>query len=242
MKKLIEFVVIIISMTAVVVGAIQFGNIGNLESIYNLVEVFSGVGLFIGSFIIATLFTAYLVVIAKTTVMVRFMAIPAWLVFSLSLLVTVDQFMGYSYPAVPPQSKLLAYHIIQEEDGIKTIEAWMFLRKEGRARAYHFPYTLEREKVMNQAKRAGQRGENVELDLRRGMNADRDDTIPESMIIYDFNIDPDIPGKRRDQPMPEALPGEDQLYEISPEGEIELLDPVKKKVVTTGPHDRLGPR
>lgn len=229
MKKIIEFLAIIISMVVIAAAAIKFGKVGNLESIYNLINVFSDVGWFVGSFIIATLFTAYLVVIANTRVIIRFLAIPAWLVFSLSLLITVDQFMGYPYPAVPPQAKLMAYYITRGEDGTKTIEAWMFLQKEGRARAYRFPYTLEREIVMNRAMRAGQLGEQVEINLRRGINAERDDQKPESQLIYDFAIDPDIPGKNYNQPEPEALPENNQLYNISPEGEIEILDPKKAR-------------
>ena len=228
MKKLTEFLIIILLMAGILAGVVEYGQVGSLEGIANLVNVFSGVEWFLGSFLIATLFTAYLVVIANTTVVLRFLAIPAWLVFSISLLVTVDQFMGYSYPAVPPKAKVLAYYVVPGLGQSKTIEAWMYLKDEGRARAYNFPYTLEREEALYEALAATRKGENAELDLRRGNNAEDDGQEPESMITYDFSVDPDPPGKNYNGAVPDTMPEDGQIYQQNDDGEIEIIQPKKK--------------
>ena len=245
MKQIAEFVIIVMSMVGIIVGAIEFGQIGNLESVANLINVFSDVAWFVGSFIIATLFTAYLVVIANTKVILRFLAIPAWLVFSLSLLVTVDQFMGYSYPAVPPQATVIAYYVIKLPDNTRIIEAWMYLKDEGRARAYNFPYTEERMKALKIGQEGAQKGEPVEVDLRKGGGED-DGQKPESMIIYDWDLDAVHPGKEQlQEDAPTIIPDmsdDGNIYKRNSDGEIEVIDPAmkgqKKMTGTTFPTRR----
>ena len=208
-------------MVGIIVGAIEFGQIGNLNSIENLSNVFSGLGWFLGAFAITTLFTAYLVVIAPTKVFLRFLAIPAWLIFSLTLIVTVDQFMGYSYPSLPPQAMVISYHILKDENKVKTIEAWMWLKDEGRARAYNFPWTLEREKALYEARSGAQKGEPVEINLGEQSKGIGGPRTP--MVIYNWELDPNMPGKNPDIDFSQAI----DEYERGPDGEIEILDPEK---------------
>jgi len=227
MKKIIEFICIVITMIGIVIGVVEFGQIGQLESISNLANVFSGLGWFLGAFFIASLFTAYLVVIAPTKFFFRFLAIPAWLVFSVALIVTVDQFMGYSYPAIPPQAKVIAYHVIKGPNNTKIIEAWMWIKEEKRARAYNFPHTPEREKAMRKAQQGSQKGEPVEINLRKG-EGEPDGQKPESMIVYDWDLDADHPSKPQQgqapTDMPE-IPNDKENYEINSDGEIEVINP-----------------
>ncbi len=227
MNKIAEFIMIIILMAGIIAGAIEFGQVGSFDSIANLANVFSGLGWFLGSFVIASLFTAYLVVVAPIKFSLRLLAIPAWLIFSVSLLVTVDQFMGYSYPATPPQATVISYYVYKNEDNIKMIEAWMYLKDEGRARAYNFPHSLEREKALAQGQSGAQKGEPVEVDLNKGKGRP-DGQKPESMIIYNWDLDPTYPGKQQNQEdAPTTLPDDGNTYQIGPDGEIEVIDPEK---------------
>ena len=217
---------IVILMAGIIAGAVEFGQVGNLESIANLTNVFNGLEWFLGAFVIASLFTAYLVVIAPTKVFLRFLAIPAWLIFSISLLVTVDQFMGYSYPALPPQATVMSYYMYKNADNTKMIEAWMYLKDEGRTRAYNFPYSREREKALETGLKGAQKGEPIEVDLNKGVGRP-DDQIPESMIIYDWDLDPTYPGKQQDPlDAPTMLPDDGNNYQQNEDGEIEVIDPI----------------
>ncbi len=226
MKKIVEFIAIVILMGGIVAGLVEFGQVGSFDSLANLTNVFTGLEWFLGSFIVASLFTAYLVVIAPTKVFLRFLAIPAWLIFSISLLITVDQFMGYSYPAIPPQATVMSYYMFKNEDGVKMIEAWMYLQDEGRARSYNFPHTLEREKALAMGQAGAQKGEPIQVDLNKGEGRP-DGQRPESMIIYDWNLDPTYPGKQQNpEDAPTMLPDDGNTYQIGPDGEIEVLDPL----------------
>jgi len=226
MNKIAEFVIIIASMIGIIAGIIEFGQIGNLESIANLVNVFSGLGWFLGAFIVASLFTAYLVVIAPIKFFLRLLAIPAWLVFSVSLLVTVDQFMGYSYPAIPPQSTVIAYYVFKGPENQRMIEAWMYLRDEGRARAYNFPHTPEREQALEEGRKGAAKGEPVEVDLSEGRGSGEDSLGP--MVIYNWDFEPTHPGKVEDpDDAPTTMPGDDgNTYKMNEGGEIEIVDPL----------------
>lgn len=243
MKKIVEFVFIIMLIAGIIVGAIEFGQIGNIKSLSNLSNVFSGLGWFLVAFIITTLFTAYLVVIAPTKVFLRFLAIPAWLIFSLSLIVTVDQFMGYSYPAIPPQAKVLSYYILKDDGNVKIIEAWMWLKDEGRARAYNFPWTLDREKALYEAQSAAQKGEPVEIDIAGKKSNKKSPQTP--LVIYNWELNPDNPGKDTDNFRnefdgeieildPETTPEDRTLFlqqrARDHDGEIEIIDPIPRSI------------
>ena len=223
MKKIVEFVFIIMLIVGIIAGTIEFGQIGGIESLTNLASVFSGLGWFLGAFVITTLFTTYLVVIAPTKVYLRFLAIPAWLVFSLSLIVTVDQFMGYSYPAIPPQAMVISYHILKDDGNVKTIEAWMWLKDEGKARAYNFPWTLAREKALYEAQTGAQKGEPVEvaIDGKKGNK----NSVKSPIVIYNWELNPDNPGKDPNDLMPLSQQLNQDGYERDLRGEIEIMDP-----------------
>lgn len=227
MRKIIEFISILVVMGGTMIAAIEFGQLANLESIANLANVFTGLGWFVGSFIVASLIVSYLVVIAPTKVFLRFLAIPAWLMFSATLLITVDQLMGYSYPAIPPQATVVAYYVYKDADNVEMIEAWMYFKDQGRARAYNFPYTLEREKALQQGQEGAGKGEPVEVDLRKG-EGQPDGQEPESMIIYDWDIETQHPGKEQlEEDAPTQMPdlGDGMTYDMKADGEIEVVAP-----------------
>ena len=241
MNKIVEFIIIVFVMVGTIVAAIEFGQIGNLESIANLVNVFSGLGWFLSAFGVATLFTAYLVVIAPTKLAFRFLAIPAWLVFSASLLITVDQFMGYSYPALPPQAAVISYYVYKDADNKKMIESWMYLKDEGRARAYNFPHTLEREKALHQGQQGAKKGEPIEIDLTRtGRSGDGEDSRG-GLIIYNWDQLNTHPSK--EQPENSDYMHDGILYEMQDDGTIEMKDPevpeAKEKVNSYNDFDNL---
>lgn len=243
MNKITEFVTIVIIMVGIIAGAVEFGQMESLNSIANLVNIFAGVQMFLGAFVVASLFTAYLVVVAPIKFFIRLLAIPAWLIFSLSLLITVDQFMGYSYPAIPPQSEVISFYVYKDENNNRMIESWMYLRDEGRARAYNFPHTPQREQALQLGKKAAGKGEPVEVDLRKG-SGEEDGQEPESMIIYNWDLNATHPSKQQnieDVPteMP-VLPDDGNTYKISPDGEIELIDPKKRPAANIQDWDDLS--
>lgn len=230
MKKIAEFIAIVILMGGIVAGAIEFGQVGSFDSLANLTNVFTGLEWFLGSFVVASLFTAYLVVIAPTKVFLRFLAIPAWLIFSISLLITVDQFMGYSYPAIPPQATVMSFYVYKTPENVKMIEAWMYFKDEGRTRAYKFPHTLQREKALSMGQAGARKGEPVEVDLGKGVGRP-DGQIPESMIIYDWNLDATYPSKQQNpEDAPTMLPEDGNIYQFNPDGEIEVIDPERTEM------------
>ena len=114
LQKTIEFLAVAAFMFVIGVGAYAYTNLGVFNNIENAINIFRGLEWFVGSFALATLFTAYLVVVADMRFILRFLAIPAWLGFAFTLLVALDQFMGYAYPALPPQGKLLSYRVIRD--------------------------------------------------------------------------------------------------------------------------------
>ena len=225
MKKIFEFIMIVVLMAGIIAGAIEFGQVGSFDSVANLANVFEGLAWFLGSFVVASLFTAYLVVVAPARFFVKFLAIPAWIIFSAFLLITVDQFMGYSYPAIPPQATVISFYVYKNQDNVKMIEAWMYLKEEGRARAFSFPHTLPREKALAQGQKGAQKGEPVEVDLNKGKGLP-DGQIPESMIIYDWDFNPTYPGKQQaPEDAPTMLPDDGNNYQLNENGEIEVIDP-----------------
>lgn len=165
MRKLIEFVSIIALLFVIGAGGYSFFNLGIFNDIDATIQVFDGLGWFISLFAIATVFTSYLVVIADTKFIFRFLAIPAWLAFSFALLTALDQFIGYPYPGVPPTSQVLQYRVIVNEDQSKTIEAWMYLPTEYKTRVFSFPHSLNREEALYKTMRAKARGEYITIDI-----------------------------------------------------------------------------
>lgn len=189
-SRTIEVFVIAAFMFVISAGAYSLANLGVFNNIENAIQVFEGLGWFVGCFLLATLFTAYLVVIADTKFLYRFLAIPTWLMFSFTLLVALDQFLGYTYPALPPQAELLSYRVIRDPDtNVRIVEAWMYLKEENRTRAYRFPYDKDQEEALYKAMRAkarGKTGVEVELMEKPKDGDDRDRPRPEDMIKYDI--------------------------------------------------------
>ncbi len=153
MNKLFEMLGIAVFMFVIGMGAYSFINLGVFNDFDSAIKIFDGLGWFVSLFGLATLFTSYLVVIADTKFYFRLLAIPAWLAFSFSLLVALDQFIGYPYPGVPPKSQVLQYRVLIDGDKTKLIEAWMYHSQEDKTRSYRFLHTIENEEKLNQAMR-----------------------------------------------------------------------------------------
>lgn len=121
---------------------------------------------FIALFLSASLFTAYLVIVADIKFIIRFLAIPLWLVFTLSTLITIDKFLGYAYPVVPPKSTLIAYRIfLDTEAGVKKIESWMYDRSKRTTRLYVYDWNEEREEELKKGKASAKAGAPIDIDL-----------------------------------------------------------------------------
>ena len=187
-----EFIIILASIIITLLIGFNYVDITMFASLANITAVFDGMIIFVISFIIATLFTAWLVVIARTTFIIRFLAIPAWLIFTISLVITIDSFLGYPYPIVPAQSELIAYKIYFDDvKHKKMIEAWMYSMDEGKSRLYKFPYTKNNEKALKRATNEGKRGKRVEIVLEgERTGTDKQGTVTKfdlnSMIKYNI--------------------------------------------------------
>jgi len=167
-----ELLLMIMTTVCFIVGAFVLVDIEFMDSLANLTSVFSGLSWFIALFLSASLFTAYLVIVADIKFIIRFLAIPLWLVFTLSTLITIDKFMGYAYPIVPPKSQLISYRIFLETDsGQKMIESWMYSR-DGTTRLYKFEWTEKREEQLKKGQKSAEAGAPIELDLM-GLEDDR---------------------------------------------------------------------
>jgi hypothetical protein len=167
-----EILLIITTVIAFAVGAYVTVEIEFMESFGNLTSVFAGLDWFIGLFAAATLFTAYLVIVAKINFFLRFLAIPLWLMFTISTLITIDHFLGYAYPVVPPKAQVMAYRMyLDRETDTRMIEAWM-LKKDGRTRLYQFEWTEEREGKLKEGRQKTGEGIPVDVELREGPDRD----------------------------------------------------------------------
>jgi len=155
-----------------------------------LTYMFDGLGWFIGAFVVAILWTAYLSVVADIKFIFRFVAIPAWLIFTVGLLVVIDGFMGFPYPGVPPQTQPISYRVVNFKNPDEaTIESWMYLIDEKKTRLYRFPYTKTREEALKQAMEKLKRGFKVEVDLNINKTTMKEDGVPstaEDMLKYDL--------------------------------------------------------
>jgi len=249
MRKLLEFVGIIALLFIVGAGIYSFFNLGVFNNIDTAIQVFDGLGWFVTLFGIATVFTSYLVVIADTKFLFRFLAIPAWLAFSFALLATLDQFIGYPYPGIPPKAQVLEYRVLFNDDKSRTIEAWMYLPKDSRTRAYSFPHTPDREESLYKGMQAKSRGENSLVDMEPSGRAGQLDMMveDEDMVKHDIRhaglplkegetaadlLPNEDPGQEVDRTnkftvqLPggeiiEVLPG--NSFTISDQGEIEIF-------------------
>jgi hypothetical protein len=159
-----ETILIALTAIAFIIAGYVTVDIEFMDTFGNASAVFDGLGWFVGLFAIATLFTAYLVIVAKIHFFLRFLAIPLWLVFTLSTIVTIDQFLGHAYPVVPPKAQALAYRIYLDGN-TKMIEAWM--APDGkRTRLYKFEHTEEREEKLKEGQQATGEGIKMEIELR----------------------------------------------------------------------------
>jgi len=164
-----EILIILGTVLAFAFGSYLVVDIEFMDSFGNFANVFAGLDWFIGLFIAASLFTGYLVVVAKINFLLRFLAIPLWLVFTVATLVTIDQFLGYAYPSVPPKAQVMAYRMYLDPDTrIKMIEAWMRDKKDGRTRLYKFEWTDEREEKLKQGEESDGEGIKIEVELKEG--------------------------------------------------------------------------
>jgi len=266
MNKFIEFVSVIALLFIVGAGAYSFFNLGLFNDHSAAVQVFDGLGWFVGLFGIATVFTSYLVVIADTKFIFRFLAIPAWLAFSFALLAALDQFIGYPYPGVPPKAQVLQYRVISNSDNTKTIEAWMYLLNDHQTRAYSFPHSPNREEALHEAMQAKARGEMVLINMEPTDRAGTDDPpTPEDMIERHDIRHQGLPLKGGEEPNVQSgspqqeidnsdkillrLPG-GTIIEIKPgnsftitdEGEIEIFNDKRVKPFSSTGSGRTGGR
>lgn len=236
MKKLIEFISVIALLAIVAVGGYAFFNLGIFNDMDAAVRVFDGLGWFISLFALATVFTSYLVVIADTKFIFRFLAIPAWLAFSFALLAALDQFIGYPYPGVPPQAQVLQYRVIANQDRTKTIEAWMYLTSDYKTRVYSFPHTPNREEALHEAMQGKARGQRMEVDMDPKKKGDNIIT-PEDMITkYDIPHG-GLPTKEGGEPTVQTgSPGEmDRTNKVTiqlPDGTIVEIQPGNSFTIT----------
>ncbi len=201
MKKLIEFISVIGLLCIVGAGGYAFFNLGIFNDMDAAVKVFDGLGWFVSLFALATIFTSYLVVIADTKFIFRFLAIPAWLAFSFALLAALDQFIGYPYPGVPPQAQVLQYRVIGNQDRTKTIEAWMYLTHDYKTRVYSFPHTPDREEALYEAMQGNARGEMVEVDMDPSKKKGDNIITPEDMVIKHDILHDGLPLKEGSEPV-----------------------------------------
>lgn len=188
MKKLIEFISVIALLFIVGAGGYSFFNLGIFNDMDVAIRVFDGLGWFVSLFAIATIFTSYLVVIADTKFIFRFLAIPAWLAFSFALLAALDQFIGYPYPGIPPKAQVLQYRVLTNEDKSKTIEAWMYIVSDRKTRVYAFPYTPNREEAMYEAMQGKARGELIEVNIIPDDRVTGDDPFSPEEMLREYDI------------------------------------------------------
>ena len=238
MRKLIEFISVIALLFVVGAGGYSFFNLGIFNDIDAAVRVFDGLGWFVSLFAIATIFTSYLVVIADTKFIFRFLAIPAWLAFSFALLAALDQFIGYPYPGVPPKSQVLQYRVITNEDRTKTIEAWMYLSSDYRTRVYAFPHTPNREEAMHEAMQGNARGELIEVDIVPDDRITGDDPFTVEEMIRKYDIPHEgLPLKEGEQPtvqtgQPQQLNRKDKVTLQLPDGTVIEIQPGNSFTIT----------
>jgi hypothetical protein len=235
---------------------IDLGSFGSIES---LTYMFNGLGWFIGAFIFAALWTAYLTVIADINFMFRLIAIPVWLVFTIGLVITIDNFAGIAHPSVPPQSQVISFRIVKPTSHDSAIiEAWMYITSESRTRLYRFPHTQKKENALRQALKDRKRGRRVEVKLRSDsvQFRDGDEMTKGEMLDYDISHRglPTKDSNEKVEVAPEQLsvqPADDkfmiqipgggsvelkrgQTVTVSPNGEIQISTPIVKPPVTTG--------
>ncbi len=239
-----EFLLIV---SCIIIPALTFlfmVDLSAFSSIKNIPLVFAGHELFVGAFAVATLFAAYLVTVAKTNFYIRFAAIPFWLVFTILMFITVDNFLGKPYPIIPPQATVLSYRMYLDENRDKQIEAWMYLKEDKVSRLYKFPYTRSMEQALEQAKKEGSTGKQVEVELE-GDRQDKDGNLVKpdwaQMLKYDIRHSglPTKPGEsapapRVPQAQPEApMPNDGNIMITLPDGsQIEI--PVGQDFSVTG--------
>jgi hypothetical protein len=252
-SKIIEFFSVIVCMIVASILGYTLIDTGALSSIEDLVTVFSGLGWFIATFIIATIFTAYLVVIADTKFFIRFLAIPSWLMFTISLVITVDNFLGHPYPTIPPQGQVGAYRVIVGENrNDRTIEAWMYFPIPNKTRLYTFPYSEKFEDALREGRSSNMKGYATEVNLSAiGNPAGGDKQGGDELVNYDIphtGLPPKTPDENTG--MVEAVPDDyiksvtpsDNIiveipgggtieipvgtsFSVSPTGEVEIIEP-----------------
>jgi len=160
-----EILLMLVTAVCFIIGSFVLVDIEFMDSLANMLNVFAGLTWFLGLFLTASLFTAYLVIVAKIKFIIRFLAIPLWLVFTLSTLITIDKFLGYAYPMIPPKSQLITYRIfLESESNTKMIESWMYLR-EGGTRLYKYEWKKEHEDELKKGRKANEAGAPIEIDL-----------------------------------------------------------------------------
>ena len=238
MRKLIEFISVIALLFVVGAGGYSFFNLGIFNDVDAAIRVFDGLGWFVSLFAIATIFTSYLVVIADTKFIFRFLAIPAWLAFSFALLAALDQFIGYPYPGVPPKAQVLQYRVITNEDRSKSIEAWMYLFSDRRTRVYAFPHTPNREEAMHEAMQGKARGELIEVNITPDDRKTGDDPFTPEEMLRKYDIPHGgLPLKGAEEPTVQAggeqeLDRSDKITLQLPDGTVIQIQPGNSFTIT----------
>ncbi len=228
----------------------------NMELFANpetILYMFTGLEWFLVSFAVAILWTAYLTIVADIKFIFRLVAIPAWLVFTISLMITLDGFMGKPYPGVPPQAQVIQFRIVKmigKDEAL--IEAWMYLTKDRVSKLYRFPHTPKREQALRKALGMQVRGQKVEIDFTpERAEIPGNEVQVEDMLNYDIRHR-GLPTKPQEEvaPAPTAVqPADDSTYMIqlpdggqlqiepgttiyiTPDGEIQLSTPTLQQEI-----------
>lgn len=135
-------------------------------NLHNMPYLLEGMSWLFISFLVAMLITAWLMVVAKANFWIRFLAIPIWLVFSISMLVAIDRTAGYAYPAKPTEGELINYLVLRDPNSEKKIiEIWIYHSDIARTRLYRFPYTPEADEELHNGMRL--KGEESRVMIKR---------------------------------------------------------------------------
>lgn len=261
-SKIFEFVMLVLFMIVTAIGIQSYVELGIFKDLTQAIEVFENLDWFIASFLLATLFTAYLVVVANIRFIFRFAAIPAWLALSFTLFVALDKSLGYPYPSIPPKAELIAYKVVRDKISNKRIiQAWMYLNEERRTRAYVFEHNPTYEETLYQAAKNRAQGKRVRVELIPMDKIKIKRPRPEDMIHHDIHhkglppkhYDTSIPATNTARPnkpasirpdlnslmlrLPDGTPIEitpGKTFTITPEGEIEISNPEIPKEKSDG--------
>lgn len=169
MNKVLEYIGVVALLSLAGVLFFYLADVGAIGKAATAIQVMKDASSFVVLYVAATLLTAYLVVVANIKFVYRFIAIPLWLAFSLSLLVAIDDFLGYAYPDMPEEGELIHYVVLHEKGTKhKWVELWLYHREENRTRLYSIPYTPKTDEELNRGMKMKEEGERVKVKKKVG--------------------------------------------------------------------------